>query len=548
MPLESAAERVSVITEVLDNILSRIDCSDNARCARTCRKWKDVALDYVWRNNPPLKAVFDVLVPLTGRGNDEDRELVFERALEPDDWERFETYSRRIQMLTISLDLGVVGTRLHGTISDSVFRNVAIRRPFFAILPNLKDLRIIFPALQPEDKWIENSILFLCDELKSIDLVYHLDQELETLPVLLKEIAFRSSHITDFSLKLLPCVSYIEDELADTISRLVYLKRFNVSSCVLTSQIILFTSALLNLQEISVDRDFVKGGFANDAEESLLHFPELQSAFPSLVKLTLQNRLSTITQFVQPKNLFAKLLNLKIDMLYFNTPTDLQACLESLSRACPVVQLLEFVLFEDPTGSLVDANFFDVNPVTSATLSSLPFFPHLTDFSLTFLNPVVMSDDELLALLMRCQKLRSLHLNCEPFYNTGTTLTLGVLALLAHEKKEMLELSIYIDASSEKMTTLPPVTDALSNLQYISFGISPVTVDRTLLLYLSKLLPESCRMDVEPKFSADLEDQLVADVEEQMHDCREGWKKVKDILPLLIAARLDEKERLCSVI
>lgn len=66
--LMRAADRALAISEVLEVIFSFCHRSDAARCALVCRRWKDLALDCVWRELESLFHLFQILSPLKLRG------------------------------------------------------------------------------------------------------------------------------------------------------------------------------------------------------------------------------------------------------------------------------------------------------------------------------------------------------------------------------------------------------------------------------------------------------------------------------------------------
>lgn len=59
------APRALQIPEVLSSIFAYCSAAVLVNCALISRLWSDVALDHIWRNNPPFMALIKLLAPLT---------------------------------------------------------------------------------------------------------------------------------------------------------------------------------------------------------------------------------------------------------------------------------------------------------------------------------------------------------------------------------------------------------------------------------------------------------------------------------------------------
>ncbi len=63
----SVTQRVLVIPELLELVFSFLNAQDNARNARVCKAWTQVALDMLWRGVDDLPRLLSLLAPTEDR-------------------------------------------------------------------------------------------------------------------------------------------------------------------------------------------------------------------------------------------------------------------------------------------------------------------------------------------------------------------------------------------------------------------------------------------------------------------------------------------------
>ncbi|TFY78812.1 hypothetical protein EWM64_g5200 [Hericium alpestre] len=138
MPYDSTASRVLAIPELLDLIFGYGNKSTNARCARVCKRWTELALDNMWRHLDELYHLFSHLVPYVKRHNvAASPTLVFARTPTQEDWARFAPYARRVRSLGYDHEREDPAHRLDA----EVFRTIALSRTTMTIFPKLRRLR-----------------------------------------------------------------------------------------------------------------------------------------------------------------------------------------------------------------------------------------------------------------------------------------------------------------------------------------------------------------------------------------------------------------------
>ncbi|KAI5118739.1 hypothetical protein M0805_000068 [Coniferiporia weirii] len=523
-------EQAIVIPEILDVIFSYNRREQNARCARVSRAWSDAALSHVWRVDPPLKALLQLLAPLVpsnGLRQTNKSNLVFSCVIRPADWQRFNENAKHIRKFVLN------SYEMDG-IADSVFTGVSMTRPTMSVLPYLEKLRVVG---EPSAFQTQFLCLFFHESLSSFHLrTWKFPGMSEEMQSMLDEILCRSPNVTEIDLSFgrLP-IKNIESALCLLLSGLRHLETVRLSSSLLTTAVV---HSIARLPKLST---FVASSGGSLSQENVdFQLPDFDNAFASLESLTLQCDLNVIVRLFSLRTMPLRLRSFLIEVFCENRASDFRPCLASLARSCPELTKLKFIIYPE-TRTTSDP---DPQSVTARDLYPLMSFPLLETLKLRLREPIDVSDDELITILKRCSSLRRLDLNSVPASaaSKSTSLTLAFLALLAKEpaSANLEHLEIYLDAS--KTDGLPAVESRLDNMRFISFGVSPVcSPSDRVLFYLSQLIPETCLVDVTSGFEVD--DVLDGDV---MLERQSVWQEIGRTLPLLMEVRLDERKRWCK--
>ncbi|KAI5118740.1 hypothetical protein M0805_000069 [Coniferiporia weirii] len=512
----TAMERIIRIPEMLDIIFSHNHCSQNARCARVSRSWSDVALNHVWRERPPLKALFQLLAPLVPSNNMPQTETL------PEDWIKFFALATRVREFVLS-------SRETDLLADSVITEVSLTRPAVSILPNLEDFSVCGRLTARQ---IHYSCLFLRGSITSFSFTIQDHPPMaEEVQSLLSLVLRRSPNLKVFNLILEELrVKKIETDLCLLLSRLRHLESLCFCPALLSVPVLSSIASLPNLINVDI------APLSFSLEEHLVDspLPDTDYAFRSLTSLTMQGSFKSVTRLFSPRVFPLKLHTLTIEIIDENQTSEFRPCLEALANACPRLKKLEFLM----CGSGLESH--DSGPITAQDLSPLMSFPLLETFELRYDNAVSMSDEELIHIVKRCPSLRHLDLNYVPLSASteSTSLTLGFLALLVKESAtvKLERLSIFVNALS---TVGPPEVEGyLENLRRISFGVSPIREpSNEVVLYLSQLVPSTCEF-----YLGDRLDDIWDD-DGETSGRWSIWEDIGRMLPLLREARLDERRR-----
>ncbi|TFK66262.1 hypothetical protein BDN72DRAFT_899970 [Pluteus cervinus] len=132
--------RVLEIPELLDLIFTSLDKKSNLNNALVCRSWFNAAIDATWRvvDHVDIPRLLNILTPLDGLENGKGRNVKFSRNPSAKDWERFDTYRRRVRVLSFETYHFQHGINLHTSVFDAIART----RISFDIFPNLQSYSV----------------------------------------------------------------------------------------------------------------------------------------------------------------------------------------------------------------------------------------------------------------------------------------------------------------------------------------------------------------------------------------------------------------------
>lgn len=460
----------------------------------------------------------------------------FTRRIEPQDWEKFNPYARRVRLLNLSPSrIAVLGTNKPAKLLlDNLFTELAISRRSMYFFPRLQDLAVW--TERSTSSWVQFTTLLLCDNLQRLSLTMPSGNGATTsnVKVFLKEICFRAPRLTHLRLDIAYSSLNYKDDIMELISHLVSLEELTLSRCFWHSDVLHVAASLPRLKRLVIETAEGYGEpFFKLAEPGQIF---VENAFPTLESLEMQGSLRSAVDFFFSDFDVTRLKELRVDVTSNDEVTVLETLLDLTSRTCPNLARLSFT-----RDWLLGEEQMDSSPITFQTLHSLPSFRSLTHLSLLYYWPVMMCGSELVDLISQCHALVSLDLNSQPLSGIKSHFTLDIVEELCLCCPNLQDLSIYLDASA--LDEIPPVTTRCLNLRTLSFGFSKILVAQDVALYLSKLLPPTCVLTVEWKFSRHTIEDLHSFTSFGRVSKYLGlWRNVKALLPSLISARIADAE------
>lgn len=468
--------------------------------------------------------------------------------IEPDGWERFQIYARRVKHLNMCPKKE---QSRYGHIFSRTFDKVIKSRPS-QLFPNVAVLNC---DIEDNDSWHDIATTVLHSGIMDLTVgVSHYEFHAKAVLAFLRQVAYRCPKVENLYLHVKDNdISHLEGGILSLLQKLPALKVLFMTSCSLTSSVLRCLSSLQNLRQISIRQSsYLLVDYRNGRMEAVRQFRSFEmasDAFKSLRYLTLQGRLQYLVGFFTSGGALSSLTELNIDMIYENTGRELRTFLETLSVSCPELLRLSFGRRED-FGFGVIAPVADRYVITFEHLVPLQLFSKLQLFDFAQTVPVSMTDDELGRLLGGCHGLRRMHLNSEPTDRSmGTHLSLGALWHLTDHAPQLRELSLFVNAK-RPLADLPRSTQmrVFPALASLSFGISELTQPHEgTAIYISQFLPPSCALDIKRRLPERLDKLKAEHSYSKLKEWRKAWQPVKEILPLLIQTRLDERDRILAL-
>lgn len=216
--------------------------------------------------------------------------------------------------------------------------------------------------------------------------------------------------------------------------------------------------------------------------------------------------------------------------------------LVTLSDRCRRLSQLYILLAHHVTGQL---ELVPANQITFNTLRPLLSFPNLVTFQVTHKYPVNITLEEIEELASRWPSLENLTLNEEPLVMNEFTLDLRALVPFARHCPKLRRLGLFIDATPAK---IPPTLELkpFVALSVLSVGTSRAHDPESIAVFMSHLCPPGCKLEVGVTWTSFgsrscrvLDDDVRVEIGRRFHP----WKCVRDILPVLIQLRREEREK-----
>ncbi|KII86170.1 hypothetical protein PLICRDRAFT_700291 [Plicaturopsis crispa FD-325 SS-3] len=441
----------------VDGTVRRVDL---ARLARTCRAFRDPALDVLWHTLPSLDPLIRTLptdlwripkpVPMH-RDGIEYRAFEFRRPVKEADWKRFYLYARRVRVFNFNHPFR---ERYVNYLDASVLSALLVSVP--TLLPNLQTL-----ALGNGDS----------------ELVYHLGMLLH--PKLTSfSIVFESRSNFPRRLSLLTSLPLDSSLLVAAVSRIVGtwsgLTQLDIPG--LTPQAIVIVSALPSLRSLRLRLEGLE--LASDTQHTLV-FPSLRSLDFSAPSL---NTCTTFISLLPPKH---PLHTVKISLTGDSaTPELYRSFFEAVAEHCSPLALKFFDLlvhFTTPPVSVV--NMMDIlTPLLPCHLLERLCVP--VPAAVTFTDPAVRT------LAVSWPRLRVLKI-LSGYRNTpgacGVSATM--LADLVASCPSLCALSIPVDMAAIADARIKTRPSGNTNLRTLTVGHSTVPDIAGTAALLSEVCP-----------------------------------------------------------
>ncbi|KAG1772489.1 hypothetical protein EV702DRAFT_1033633 [Suillus placidus] len=516
--------RVLFIPELLGIILGFVGEDDYVSNARVCKQWSEVTLDIIWREVDDLSRLLTLLRPYKIKG----RHNFFDGLPDSRDWARFQKYANRVRILRFQQDSDV---DYSGLLDD-----MARTRTTLDMLPNLHTLEWVYEDVD----CMERATLFMHQRLRHLIISAPPLRHKDRVSFFL-DVCVRAPHLHSLDLRVPYRAQHIETAILELLRGLPDLKKVIFPEFFLTSSIVSELSRMKHINIVQFEYGHEQG-FGEEKDVDTFAPVLEQGAFPALWDLAVTARIEHVMRFMNADFAPVNLTSLYINTYVEHEPEELHTLFVSLSERCRRLSQLYVLLAHHITGQL---ELVPANQITFNTLTPLLSFPNLVTFQVTHKYPVNITLEGIEELACRWPSLESLSLNEEPLVMHEFTLDLRALVPFARHCPKLRRLGLFIDA---KPATIPLTLELkpFAALRFLSVGTSRARDPEAVAAFMSHLCPRKCKLEIGVTWTSFgvrscrvLDDDVRIEISKRFH----SWKSVKDILPVLIQLRREEREK-----
>ncbi|KZT64519.1 hypothetical protein DAEQUDRAFT_698593 [Daedalea quercina L-15889] len=541
----SARDTLADVSELVMIILSFIDIRSLARSARVCRRWKEIALDLLWREVDDLHRLMSKLCPFGKpmRKMAGGRTLLsykYKRRISKQDWERFSPYANRVRRLVFDERSAKYRTKV---IDNIAFFDISGTKPdrLGGVLPNLQSL--VWHVHNPESQF--KAITFMHHTVREFDVQIHPTVHAGKDIDFIWQIGSRMPELTHLTLRLGGPLQQLEDHFCRLFERLPKLQKVVLPRCGSTTSVIEGLSRLTYLREISLgepDESGIGDTMNTEHFSPILH----EGAFPSLRCMSFSALLPAAMQFVDSPGFPANLSRLYVHVTSTVEANILRGFFSMVAKRCAglVDLVVDFVICPN-IALTTPAPPIETRPSIS-TFRPLFSCRHIASFEFRWDYPLCLQDCDMEEFASAWPRLEYLMLNAEAVIeSTPSTLTLGALVPFASRCARLRHLGIYINADAAPSYMIDAPFNALQNL---SVGASNITAADPVALFLSQLCSPYCEIMSgfrwPDAYGIALDNAGILD-ERRTKICEfcVRWNEVMKVLPVVIRARMEERDR-----
>ncbi|OAX39712.1 hypothetical protein K503DRAFT_865212 [Rhizopogon vinicolor AM-OR11-026] len=442
-----------------------------AALARTCRAFKEPALDVLWKNIDGIKPLISCL-PQGVVGKTAEGKLALGRPLFADEWKLFEQYACRVHSFTIE------GSQLN-QISDEVVQ-AFVSTPSSGLLPNLRRLK----WQDDRDRFVPLLRILLVPTIRSLTLRGYQSTRWDpsfTKLALLASIGARYPSVREFS------CTFGSEGKSDVVSKAVcdWHELVHLQTGVLNTQALAHLASLPSLESLS----FMSYDLAADTQPQSV--PIFTSKLDAVsITVPSHSHLNQCLRDIRFRSCRIVSFKLYIDRGR-RGPFDPSNLIISFSECfSPVLEQLIVETGDETYDEVLDSQRF---AFSFDVIAPLLQFSRLTVLDLTWFCSLDVDDEALKYMAQAWPQLEELYFGRGPCYPPVLTSTSRTFTALVHLIKHCRHLhriqmrfaACSIDTDIEPFST----TTANENLTFLDVGISPISNPIAVACQLHALLP-----------------------------------------------------------
>jgi len=366
---------------------------------------------------------------------------------------------------------------------------------------------------------MQYSVMFMHENVKHfvVTLPDQTHQPIYCLPSYFYDVTSRMPTLTHLELRDNRAMRRgIDHDVLDLIHGFPNLHVIVLPPSYLTSIVIGGLSRLSNLAEINHTNDFYMG--------EILESSLAEGAFPSLHHLAIMTCFSNVTEFLKFPFSPSNLTVLRITSYSLEEPFEVHELSVAVAENCRL--LTTFYL----SSMVYSGGTLEETPMTLDTLRPLLSCSRMTTFEIVHQLQLFLQLEDIEEIASKWPSLDTLILNNDPVLHLPreSQLTLWSLLPFARHCPRLQHLGLFLHASAMDIPAAHEL-QFFQRLKCLSMGTSSLAQEGPVAFFLSRICPIGCRVTACPG---------------ELDINRDKWEIVDQMLPLLIAARVEERERM----
>ncbi|RDB15061.1 hypothetical protein Hypma_005428 [Hypsizygus marmoreus] len=512
------------IPELLEIMFSNLADESNTSNAQVCRQWSECALNVLWHDVMDFRRLFRILVPMKKEPTGAVMRYTFTRQAEVNDWKRFDRYRHRVRRLLCWIQPSPTCV-----IDLSVFEEVSRTRTSLNVFPNLRILTWDAP--------IWSGIVFMHDNVTDLRLYPCL---MERGSPCFREIVARMPNITRLQLHMAFPTSLLAEELVQLVRGLRSLRHITLPREIPAAKFMEALSNLHALHTISFHYGHSPGFWS---QENIPLRPSLNTgAFYSLSSLSICLHFEDAIYLFKMLSVPSQLRMICLDSPEIESPPKVHDLLVAVAKSAPDLKTL--ILW-----SSSDADGYTALPTSPENIIDIktirPLFNCRDIRCLDFLlrHTIYLNESDVEEVAKAWPSIQRLVLNHTPKHLHDGVLTLGSLLPFARHCPHLETLALFIsaDAVEPARSVLGPI---MRRLHFFYPGSSDIGDPGIVSLSLSRIFPPGAQ--VLPYSVTEVNQNIPAPVMQIIQSRSEKWKMVSEMLPILMQARSEERQRMRS--
>ncbi|KZS95087.1 hypothetical protein SISNIDRAFT_356495 [Sistotremastrum niveocremeum HHB9708] len=469
----TAVETAWHLHEIVDIILGYSLPKELASCARVSHFVSSHALDLLYRNVCGLTDILHLLAPTESQTVEWTTNIVFTRPIQPDDWERFLPYARRVRHLT----------HVESVLSD----DEPVLTTVFQELQNTHPTGVIFPFLQSAEFRMQDDMRFMLmfthERLRRLSIA----SDARFLKDVLRGIPKASPGLEFLKVTCSDAIQTTVSDLVALAEDLPNLREIILSSHLLCAVVISSLSKHPHITTISQDSSGI-----TVLKHPGIHYERRISDtdFQSLKSLHLDTDMDSLLPWLSNRDVLPSLRVFGVELRTLEPPHRIRDLFTLLTTAIPHIVELTVDSYKHNRRSTGRPLY-----VSSASFQPLTQHLSLTCFVFDHPDPLCMNDEDVESLAKAWPNLTTFYLGKSALYKDAqAVLSMSVLSSFAQHCPKLQTLALVMNALTVPSPSPSNQAQFGHNFKQLDVGCSPISDPRAVANFLSRVVPEGTEL------------------------------------------------------